>query len=165
VEEGKGNMLSMFASSSQARPYYQRSADLGYPDAIYRMGLYYQADGKYDEAWRTFCRGAELEHAGCLRMIGSFYQRGVGRIRKNYVNAVSYYKQAASREDAESYYRLGYLLEEMALDEPMKVQKVKFLKEALDWLTQADNVKFTPRSGEVPLSDLMTRIQDKLNSL
>lgn len=165
VEEGKGSMLSMFASASQARPYYQRSADLGYPDAIYRMGKYFEADGKYDEAWRNYCRGAEQEHVGCLRKIGMFYQRGLGKVKKDYNRAVSYYKQAASRDDAESFYRIGLLLEEMALDEPRKIVKNNYLQEALVWLGRAENVKYTPKTSEVALDILITQIQDKLNSL
>jgi len=97
-------------NDSEARKWFERSAEQGYANAQSNLGyMYYQGRGgkqDYTEAAKYFKLAAEQNHAIAQRFLGEMYSEGLG-VEHDSAQAFSWYKMAAEQNDSEAQFRVG----------------------------------------------------------
>jgi len=117
----------------EAAKWLTKSAEQGYPNALFVLGLYKSAglgvakDRK--ETIRLWTKAAEQGFMPAQCLLGSRYAYGDG-VPQDYKEAVKWYKKAAEQGDASTQFRLGSCY---ANGEGV----TKDMKEAVKWWTKA----------------------------
>lgn len=118
--------------------YIEKAADMGYIDAIYRMGYLYETGNYMDSADQEKALGyyrllAENNIPSGLFKMGLYYELGDGGVDADSVKALAYYNRAAEMGHGEAmcyigdFYRIGQYV---PLDK----------EEAFRWYAKADSV-------------------------
>lgn len=119
------------ADPASGLAWLRKSADLGYPDAQYDLGIQLSRsdDPDYAQALQWLQRAAASGHARAQYAIGQMKAEGLG-VEKNEREAVRWYRQAADSGLATAEYAMGY-----ATSEGAGIQKDD--PDAMDWFRKA----------------------------
>ena len=107
----KGNdSLDIDMDKEKGIALIRRSAEQGYADAQFNLGLaYYRGEGvsqDYTQAVSWWCKAAEKGYADAQSHLGLCYYKGEG-VSQDYTQAVSWYRKAAEQGVAAAQYNLG----------------------------------------------------------
>ena len=100
-----------WSNSRDAAKWYKIAVRYDIPGAVYKMGLNYEGNGRYDEAFDFFMKGVELEHIPCFKKVGEYYFYGTGSIDKNLSQAYHYLLLPGKTGDSEAQLLLGMICE------------------------------------------------------
>lgn len=105
------NTLSVSKYPQHEAAHYEKSANAGDPDAMYRLGMAY-FDGRgverdYLEAFKWFQRAAQKGHVFAISMTGTCYYKGIG-VEQSKTEAEKWFQKGADRFYGDSIYRLAY---------------------------------------------------------
>jgi TPR repeat protein len=99
----------------EAVKWYQKSAEQGYAEAQFNLGLMYQNGFGViqddNEAVKWFRKSAEQGNADAQCYLGFMYERGLG-ITQDYNEAVKWYRKSAEQGNAQAQYNLGIMYED-----------------------------------------------------
>ena len=119
---------------SQAKEWYVKSAELGEPYALSRIGnLYYTGSGveqNYKKAMECFLKSAEYGNAAAMCEIGRLYNKGEG-VQKNYKTALEWFEKSAGLGNKKAMCDIGMnLCNGFGLEQNYKKAFEWFLKSA-----------------------------------
>ena len=89
-------------------PELQENAEMGYPSAQYRLGLYYMERNNFPLALKWYQEAAKEHNIPALKDLGYMYEKGFG-VAQDYTTAFEYYLRAAELGDAAAQASLGRL--------------------------------------------------------
>lgn len=105
----------------QAREWLVAAAETGLPAHQNNLGLMYEEEGAFREAFAWYTRAAESDDANAQTNLGRLYFRGVG-VARDYAMAARWFGRAAEQGGAAAQYYLG-LTAEKGLGRERDLQK------------------------------------------
>ena len=103
------NGIGIEADSTKAIQYYLSAVELGYPDAMMRMGDVYIRCGDPQKAIEMYNGAAEKGVVEALFYAGYIYYSGIGADKRDYATAASYFEKFVdiAKDDANALHLLG----------------------------------------------------------
>lgn len=101
----------------KALEYYTMAAELGYVDAIFKVGYFHEMGHGTPhvnemEALAWYKRGETYNHIPCLLKIGDFYKEKKAGLERDLDKALSYYLLCAEKGNAEAHFKVALIYEE-----------------------------------------------------
>ena len=128
-----GYLLECENRLKEALSYYERAAELDYPDGLCKAGSIWEELGDMEAAARYYRRGAEFNHEPSLYMLGSYYWRLGDDDSKAY--AVDCWRRSADAGFALAMERYAdYLKSELGDDSPKEswAEVARYYRGAMD---------------------------------
>ena len=103
------NGIGIEADSTKAIQYYLSAVELGYPDAMMRMGDVYIRCGDPQKAIEMYNGAAEKGVVDALFYAGYIYYSGIGTDERDYATAANYFEKFVdiAKDDANALHLLG----------------------------------------------------------
>jgi len=106
-EYGKG----VSKNQAEATKWYLQSAEQGYVEAQFTLGVNYNGDREYAKAIKWYRKAAEQGHSRAQQNLGEMYLYGRG-VKRNYIEAKKWFLVTAQNSDVVAQFRLGQMYEE-----------------------------------------------------
>ena len=90
----------------QAKYWYQKAADQNYAKGIHNLGMLEFLQGKYKQAFPFFEKGASLNNAASINLLGTYYSEGIV-FQKDYKIALEYFSKAADQNNRDAEFNIG----------------------------------------------------------
>lgn len=115
----------------KAEEHYKKAADQDHPAAIENLAILYSMQKKYEDAFKMYEKGKELNRYSCYRGLAEMYRSGRG-IAKDTVKAFELYTSAAENNDVVSQYSLGKFYYNGILTEKDRLRAVQWYTKAAE---------------------------------
>ena len=91
---------------NQAKYWYQKAADQSYVKGIHNLGMLEFLQGNYEQALPFFEKGASLNNAASINLLGTYYSEGI-IFEKDYKIAFEYFSKAVDQNNRDAQFNIG----------------------------------------------------------
>lgn len=90
----------------QAEYWYRKAADQNYVKGIHNLGMLEFLQGNYKQALPFFEKGASLNNAASINLLGTYYSEGIV-FQQDYKKALEYFSKAVDQNNRDAEFNIG----------------------------------------------------------
>ncbi|KAB7530083.1 protein kinase [Flagellimonas olearia] len=115
----------------KAEEQYKKAAEQDHPAAVENLAILYKYQKKYEDAFKMYEKGKDLNRYSCYRGLAEMYRNGQA-VPKDTIKAFELYTSAAESNDVVSQYTLGKFYYYGTLTERDRLRAVQWYTKAAD---------------------------------